>query len=773
MRNGLVLALFLVAGVAEAAPECLLVRDGESTTQIRTLESGPVVQFAIEEFQKYVKQMSGATVEVRTVTAEPRVLRRRGPGQPPPWASLETACPVTLALEPSLGWDAYRLEISRRSIRVSGGNDRALLYGVYRLLEELGVRFLAPGPDGENVPQRQTLSLRAGYHISRPALRYRGLIVQQPLSAANLQMADWMAKNQMNHWVNPYWVFLSADASLKHRFVEALESRGILWEFGHHTFTQWISQGGFVPDARGWRKGIKTSAAIDISRTVAAEKVARSMAEFVEQWPQVDVLSLWPNDTVDGWCDCESCRLLYGDLPEWRNGVPLMTQPYFWFVDRVEEVLARMGIKQPVTALAYSNTLEPVSNLILPDNVLVTVAPIGRNYSRPIAEVSYFNGIMSEWTSLLGEQSPLGQDGPRVMAYEYYAGQYANNSLPMPSVTALSDDIRDYRQTGFGGISIQAEEGHWGTYALDFYALARMSYHGPGDARRFIADFSRDYYGAAWAPMAEYWQYQEDLMRSQISVRPNGEFFKVLRKTTGAIENLDALVTRAETLADSDIVRARVRFSRLSVDYVKRLRDAVDAGRPRVLEMLPPTPKGVGFLGEHLSGEFVQIRMPLSREGSIGISLGNVVPMSGAGTSYQLEVRRDAVDGPVVHRGGVYRATVDAAVLHIPGRAWAEDNRNPLDITPHLGTEDYERGWLDLFITAHVTGDGWTLYRDHDDGGPWDLKTHLTVATAEQELEAAWQQLEEFVTREARSGIFNGTPEFVLSNCRKMVNEGR
>ena len=769
----LVLALFLAAGVAEAAPECVLVRNGESTTEIRTLESGPVVQFAVEEFQKYVTQMSGAAVQAGTVAEGPRALRRREPGQPPLRDLFEKTCPVTLAVEPSLGWDAYQVEISRRSIRVSGGNDRALLYGVYRILEELGVRFLAPGPGGENVPRRETLSLRTGLHASRPALRYRGLIVQQPLRTGHLQMADWMAKNQMNYWINPYWALLYGDADLKHRFAEALETRGILWEFGHHTFKQWISQGGFIPDARGWKAGVKTADRIDISKPVAAEKVARSMAEFVQQWPQVDVLSLWPNDSVSGWCDCDTCRLLYGDLPEWRTGIPLMTKPYFWFVERVEAELARLGVKQPISALAYSNTLEPVAQLALPDNALVTVAPIGRDYSRPMTEVPYFNGIMADWTSLLGEQSPLGQDGARVMAYEYYAGQWANNSLPMPTVTALADDIGDYRQTGFGGITIQAEEGHWGTYGLDIYALARMSYYGPADPRRFIADFSRDYYGAAWAPMAEYWQYQEDLMRSQISVRPNGEFFKVLRGTEGAIETLDELVARAETLADSDIVQRRVRFSRLSVDYVKLLRDAVDAGRPRLLDLLPPTPKGAGFLSERPSGEFVQIRIPVSREGSIGISLGNVVPMSGAGTSYQLEVRRDAVDGPVVRLGGVFWGTVEAAELHTPARAWATDNQKTLDITQHLTEADYERGWLDLFITARVTGDGWTLYRDHDDGGPRDLKTIVTPANLDQELEAAWQVLEEFVNREAGSGIFNGTAEYVLANCRKMVDEGR
>lgn len=147
--------------------------------------------------------------------------------------------------------------------------------------------------------------------------------------------------------------------------------------------------------------------------------------------------------------------------------------------------------------------------------------------------------------------------------------------------------------------------------------------------------------------------------------------------------------------------------------------------------------------------------------------------MSGAGTSYQLEVRRDAVDGPVVRLGGVFWGTVEAAELHTPARAWATDNQKTLDITQHLTEADYERGWLDLFITARVTGDGWTLYRDHDDGGPRDLKTIVTPANLDQELEAAWQVLEEFVNREAGSGIFNGTAEYVLANCRKMVDEGR
>lgn len=771
MRKGLVLLLFLWAGAVEAVSDCVLVRDGQPVTEIRMEASGPVVEFAAAEIRKYVLQMSGATIGFGNVeTPGGRAVRRREPGRTP---RLEANCALTLAVEPALGPDAFRIGVSRRGMSITGGNDRGVLYGVYEMLEMLGCRFLAPGPGGENVPKAQTLKLRMGERTLRPALRHRGLIVQQPLTEGNLKMADWMAKNQMNYWVNPYWVFLSAEPDLKRRFAEALEARGITWEFGHHTFTQWITQGGFLPDVRGLKAGVRTSAAICISKPEAAEKVARNMADFAAQWPQVDVLSLWPNDTFDGWCECEHCMALYGNLPEWTSGIPLMTRPYFWFVERVTEALARLGVYKPVSALAYNNTIEPVSGMPLPDRVQVTVAPILRDYSRPIFELPYFNSVLSDWTGLLGSMSPLGRDGARVMAYEYYAGMYGNNSLPMPTVTALADDIEGYRQTGFGGITTQAEAGHWGTYSLDYYALARMSYRGERNPEDFIEDFSRNYYGPAWAPMTQYWTFQESLIRSGGEVKPAAQFFRRLRNTPGAIETLEQLVLEAEALAGSDIVRDRVRLSRLSIDYVKLLRDAVEAGRGRILELLPPTPKGTGHLPSLGAGEFVQIRIPVSREGNIAVSLGNVVPMTGAGTSYQLEVRRDAAGGPLVHMGAAFTAANEAqAAEHITARDWAHQNRLPLDVTGHLGEADYERGWLDLFVTAHVAGDTWTIYRDRDDGGEWDMKVSVVSPNAAEERAVTWLWLEEFVAMHAQAGIFNGTPEFVLSFCRKIVDEG-
>lgn len=728
----------------------VVVERGQAQCRLVSKASGPVGAFSLTELRRYVKQMSGVELDADASQRQ-----------------------IILSLDSSLGWDALAIDVDAARVELRGGNERGLLYAVYQVLEDLGCRFLALGPEGESVPQRETLVLPVGRRTMRPALRYRGLIVQQPLGVRNLLMADWMGKNKMNYWVNPCWAFPGADKDLKSRFVDALEKRGILWEFGHHTFAYWITGGGRDKGLLGWKGGKRTSEAICISNPRAAQKVADNIATFVKQWPQVDVVSVWANDGVHGWCECEQCEKLYGDLPMWRGRIKLMAKPYFWFVGKVADALQTRGIKQPICTLAYVNTIELAGGVEFAANTLVTVAPIGRNYAKPIAKLEYFGPIVDQWATRLGSKSELGADGARVMAYEYYAGVYANNSLPIPNVAELADDIAHYALTGFGGITTQAEEGHWGTYGLNFYALARMGYHGQQAAPAFIAEFCKDYYRAAAPAMTEYWQWQETLMRSQDSVGPAGHFFHLLRRTAGAIDKLDQCVTQAEALAGDDAVRSRVRLSRLSVEYVKLLRDAIEAGRGQALDAIEPTPKGKGCLPAIAQGASVHLRFPVPKEGGLALCLGNVVAMSGAGSSYQMEVHRDAEQGALIHKGKVFKGSTEEAGKHIPGRAWNKDNATPIPVTAFLSDADRARAHMDIYVTCHTTGDRWTLYRDDNTSRTRDIWAETVPANAGRGRAEAWGRLEAFVRENSRAGILNAAPGFVLSRCKRMVGGSR
>ncbi len=122
---------------------------------------------------------------------------------------------------------------------------------------------------------------------------------------------------------------------------------------------------------------------------------------------------------------------------------------------------------------------------------------------------------------------------------------------------------------------------------------------------------------------------------------------------------------------------------------------------------IEPTPIGDGHLGTIESGVPVQLRFPVPDPVPLAyaLHLGNIVGYTGRGSSYQLILRRDGADGPIIHEGPVIAV----------GDNWNASNREPIDITGVLTEDDAERGYIDIFATGIIEGDGWTVYR-HDPG---------------------------------------------------------
>ena len=758
LRVVLVWALsLLVWGQASAGAAAFVLTDqGQAACEIVVGNPSPAAAFAAGELQRYVEQMSGARLEIG---------RKLDPTRPS----------IVIAQADLSHEEAFRAAIeSPTRLVIAGSRGRVVVYGVYDLLERLGCRFLSLGEVGETVPRRKTLRLALSAAVEQaPALDYRGLIVQQPINERTFLMIDWMAKNKMNYWVNPHGIFDGAPDDVKTRFAAELERRDLIWEYGHHTFRHWITAGDKEEELLGLRGGERTSAAICISNPRAAEKVAENMRAFIARWPSVDVISLWANDSWDGWCQCEECKELYGELPQYRTrGHPAYSKPYFWFVSRVAETLQQSGSRRSLCALAYLNTIERAPEFELAPNVLITVAPIGRNYARPLAELEFFGPVLDDWAEHYGrEASARRRRATQVMAYEYYAGVYANISTLFPAVHELADDIRHYQRTGFGGITTQAEESHWGTYKLNFHALARMSWDGPRSPMRLIGEFCRDYYGPAAEAMGEYWTSQEEFMVAQESVGPATHFLRSFGQDPKRMERLRECLERAlEATGDDEQLRARLRDTEISLQYNTLLLTALHGGVGERYDTLPPTPRGDGHLEAIASGEFLQLRFRLSptADTGFGVCLGNVVAMSGAGSRYQLEVRRDGPEGKLIHLGPVFEGTAEEADKHIPARAWNPTNAELLDLTPHLTDADFQRGHADLFVTAHVKGDSWTVYRDNN--GSRDLYGCALPKDYENARKRARDELVAFVNEHANSGVI-AAPRHALSRIERMLGK--
>ena len=114
-------------------------------------------------------------------------------------------------------------------------------------------------------------------------------------------MADWMAKNRMNYWIEPCGIWAEAKPRLRDALTEALKTRGLIWEYGHHTFHHWITQGKRELELYGLKDGKRTPEAMCVSNPKAVEKVAANMAQFAREHPEVDVPVFGPTMvTTDG-----------------------------------------------------------------------------------------------------------------------------------------------------------------------------------------------------------------------------------------------------------------------------------------------------------------------------------------------------------------------------------------------------------------------------------------------------------------------------------------
>ena len=147
----------VLAVVPAAGPEMVLVDEGEPRCCVVIPDdASQTVRRAAEELAGYVERISGADLPVvaEGEAGSPAEGSRKRIDVGPTRKSLA-------GLPNGFFGDEERVLI--RSVPdgliLAGGGDRGTLFAVYRFLEVLGCRWLAPGAENEVVPKRSTLTL--------------------------------------------------------------------------------------------------------------------------------------------------------------------------------------------------------------------------------------------------------------------------------------------------------------------------------------------------------------------------------------------------------------------------------------------------------------------------------------------------------------------------------------------------------------------------------------------------------------------------------------
>ncbi|NDL55681.1 DUF4838 domain-containing protein [Phytoactinopolyspora sp. XMNu-373] len=173
--------------VDKGRPRAVIVVAGDATEK---------ELLAADELQTHIELITGATLPISTgvsgVSAVPIYV-----GQ---------ACPDPIAddLEPVEGsGDSFRLIVGPSAIQMAGVDENGTLFAAYELLEQLGIRWLMPGPHGTVAPESTTLKAAIQDTVQIPTFASRQMhfvdnyLSTLPPGVDRYEGVDWARRHRL------------------------------------------------------------------------------------------------------------------------------------------------------------------------------------------------------------------------------------------------------------------------------------------------------------------------------------------------------------------------------------------------------------------------------------------------------------------------------------------------------------------------------------------------------------------------------------------------
>lgn len=425
------------------------------------------LQLAIEELTAFARQSAGVRLEPLAESPTGRV-----------W----------FILQPQEDGFSYLVQAEAEELRFQAASSVDLLYAVYDFAEcWLGMSFFEPGVD--RCPPRAARSWPVGRILgpAKPLLENRGFIQEFPPNDQSFILADWMARNRLNYlltWMKHYDQF---SEELKVCFAQ----RGIRIEAGHHNFDYYLPMSRYYTDHPEYfavidGRRVEPEAddqALLLSKQICATHpgvravLAERMAEYARLHPEVDILSLVPNDGF-GWCECDCCSAFYDKTRrgDWFSVSAHVYPAQKLYHDLVQDVAARLEKIRPglgLSFVAYVNYVEPAEGFELRENMSVHLALYWRCINHRIDDLAcpinqrYLRAI-DAWRA--------AKRGGTVNIYEYYMGVNFYISLPMIHHRQVFGEVRALAERGMDGVLTQFHLSHWTAYGLNYHLFARAAW---------------------------------------------------------------------------------------------------------------------------------------------------------------------------------------------------------------------------------------------------------------------------------------------------------
>lgn len=546
LARGAVLAVVGVSCVGQASYAVQITDRGNPVAAI-VLPDEPTEteQFAAEELQSYLGKISGARLHV-----EPEGRAGRGPRLLVGRTSSSREARQSLAEGDP---DAFVIRTVGDDLMLIGASDRGTLYAVYDFLEDdLGCRWLGPGPDWEEVPAQATIEVTALNRTESPGMKYRATHTTAlgELDTWQDYCVSWSFKQKINTGTG--WPPVEAGEQITKRGGFRAKMRPhplpcVLSQEDVDEHPEWLA----LRDGRR-RARLRVPTQICTTNPEVVEVAAARLGEMFDARPELDLLPLSQGDSAQ-FCQCDTCLAL-------DTG---MTERWLGFVNAVARRLGETHPGKKLYTLAYHQTLPPPEpGTIEPEpNVMIQAVNSGHDWACFVHRFERedcschveFRKALEDWVAM----TPGG-----VMVYGYISHN-CFCMMPYPAPHKFVDDISYLHRIGVVGYQGQGARTLWGTYGITRYAVAKATWDPDLDPDALVKDYCDHAFREASEAMQRFYGTMEAGLEASACI-PSGLWsYMTPEVMTEARKHLDV----AHAAAHSEIVKKRLRTIEIGFHY--------------------------------------------------------------------------------------------------------------------------------------------------------------------------------------------------------------
>jgi hypothetical protein len=478
---------------------------------------------AAVELQHWVKEMTGATLEIKS---------GKGGGSR-----------IAIRTNGSLGDEGYAIAVSRGQIILSGGKTRGVLNAVYALLEEdLGCRFYAN--DSIRLPKTNTLVIVPVARRYIPQLKIR-----DPFYACAFDPV-WSLRNRAS----------APNAAVPEEQGGHMDYDGMFV----HTAGQLVPPDKYFKEHPDYfaqqADGTRTTAQLCATHPDVAKIATDYVRQVLKANPHTEIVSVSKNDCQVS-CLCPRCQKLRDE-----EGSDMANQ--LVLVNQVAQAIEAEYPNVIIDTLAYLETIHVPKTARPRKNVVIRLCndSVGA-WSRPFtpAEQCDVAKLVSAWSTVHN----------RIYIWDYNVN-FSHYLAPMPNLDVTVANIRFWIKNHAEGVMLQG--GYQGPAERDqlkCWVTAKLLWNPAWDEKALARDFIQGHYGKAAPALEEYEALLERMRADHASemASPAGgirypmdaPFF-----TKEFLTQATDIFARARQLAggDDDLTR-RVERAELPILYVK------------------------------------------------------------------------------------------------------------------------------------------------------------------------------------------------------------